>query len=172
MMMHKVKYYFFVFLTVSWLSFWLTGCGLKPAGGNEAVTPADPSSTSSLFVYVFSAPWCAECNRELPQLKEKYLSDLTAAQQSRVKFSVYVVTGKTPGQVATQEVADEYGKSLDLPFTMIADKYYKTYRTFFEEGNAIPAAVLLDSSKQVIQLYEPGTTDVNVLFEKIKQSLK
>ena len=86
-------------------------------------------------------------------------------------MSIYVVTGKTAGQVATQEVADEYGKSLGLPFTMLADKYYKTYRQYFEEGNAIPAAALLDNSKTIIQLYEPGSTDLDDLFAKIKQSL-
>lgn len=149
------------------LSFF-TSCGLKPAGSNEALTPTDPTVQSALSVYVFSAPWCAECNRELPELKQKYLTELSSAQQNRVSVTVFVVTGKTPGQAATQEVAEEYGASLNLPFTMVADKYYKTYRTFFEEGNAIPAAVLLNENKGVIKLYEPGSTDLNDLFEKIK----
>lgn len=147
----------------------LTRCGLKPAGANELVNP--PASGNRVSIYVFSAPWCAECNRELPVLKEKYLAELSSEQQSRVSVAVYVVTGKTAGQVATQEVADEYGKSLNLPFTMVADKYYKIYRQYFEEGNAIPAAVLLDNSKQVLQLYEPGNTDLDNLFEKIKKSI-
>ncbi|NBX68790.1 MAG: hypothetical protein EBR01_07505 [Proteobacteria bacterium] len=150
----------------------LTQCGLKPAGSNESLIPSEPGAGSkTISVYVFSAPWCAECNRELPILKEKYLSELTSEQQKRVLVSIYVVTGKTAGQVATQEVADEYGKSLGLPFTMLADKYYKTYRQYFEEGNAIPAAALLDNSKTIIQLYEPGSTDLDDLFAKIKQSL-
>lgn|GEM_PF-2538462 len=150
----------------------LGNCGLKPAGSNELITDPNPNLGETLSVYLFSAPWCAECNRELPEIKLKYLNELTAAQQTRVKVTVFVVTGKTGGQVATQEVAEEYGKSLELPFTMMADKYYRTYRSFFEEGNAIPAAVILDQSKNVIQLFEPGTTDVNTLFEKIKTNLK
>ena len=159
-------------LLLSGLLIILTQCGLKPAGSNESLIPSEPgASNQSLSVYVFSAPWCAECNRELPVLKEKYLSELTPEEQKRVLVSIYVVTGKTAGQIATQEVADEYGRSLGLPFTMVADKYYKTYRQYFEEGNAIPAAALLDNSKTIIQLYEPGSTDLDDLFEKIKQSL-
>lgn len=169
--MQKVsKIYFRVLLPVLFLVTSL-GCGLKPAGSNEAVTPSDPNTQSALSVYVFSAPWCAECNRELPELKQKYLNELSNSQQNRVGVTVYVVTGKTPGQVATQEVADEYGASLGLPFVMVADKNYKTYRTFFEDGNAIPAAVLLDDKKQVIKLYEPGSTDLGDLFERIKNHL-
>ncbi len=149
-----------------------TRCGLKPAGSIDTVTPINPNPTgSTLSVYVFSAPWCAECNRELPLLKSKFLTELNAEQQSKVSVRVYVVTGKTAGQVATQEISDEYGKSLELPFTMVADKYYKTYRQYFEEGYAIPAAVLLNNNKQIIQLYEPGSTNLEDLFAKIKKNL-
>ncbi len=150
------------------LLFISTSCGLKPAGSNEAASVPN----SSLSVYVFSAPWCAECNRELPVLKEKYFTELTLSEQSQVSVSVFVVTGKTPGQAASQEVADEYGNSLGLPFTMLPDKSYKMYRKYFEEGNAIPAAVLLNNNQQAIQLYEAGSTDLNDLFTKIKQNLK
>jgi len=169
--MQKViaRHFNFTFL-LGWL-FLVTGCGLKPAGSEEAITPTHPDS-AALVLYVFSAPWCAECNRELPTLKQKYLTELTAEQQQRVSVSIYVVTGKTAGQVATQEAADEYGKSLELPFTMIADKYYKTYRQYFEEGNAIPAAVLMDGSKQIIKAYEAGSTDLEDLFARIKTNLK
>jgi thiol-disulfide isomerase/thioredoxin len=161
---------------VALFCFVLSGsCGLRPAGSNDLITNnpnPNPNTGEALSVYLFSAPWCAECNRELPEIKQKYLNELSAPQQVRVKVTVFVVTGKTPGQLATQEVAEEYGKSLELPFTMMADKYYKIYRGFFEEGNAIPAAVVLDPNKNIIQLYEPGTTDVNNLFEKIKANLK
>lgn len=161
------------FLIFSTFLMALTQCGLRPAGSNEPVIPSGPGTADkAVSVYVFSAPWCAECNRELPELKQKYLSELSQDQQKRVSVVVYVVTGKTAGQVATQEVAEDYGKSLDLPFVMLADKYYKTYRQYFEEGNAIPAAVLLDTSKSVLQLYEPGSTDLDDLFSKIKQNLK
>lgn len=169
-MQKVIKNYFNLMIPLVFLLA-LSGCGLKPAGSNDAIFPSDPANQSILSVYVFSAPWCAECNRELPELKQKYLNELSSSQQNRVKVTVYVVTGKTPGQVATQEVADEYGGSLNLPFTMLADKYYKTYRTFFEEGNAIPAAVLLDDKQQVIKLYEPGSTDLGDLFERIKSYL-
>jgi peroxiredoxin len=169
-MQRVIAHYFNLRFFLSFL-FLLAGCGLKPAGSYEAVIPSH-SDSASVVLYVFSAPWCAECNRELPSLKQKYLTELTVEQQQRVSVSIYVVTGKTPGQVATQEAADEYGKSLELPFTMIADKYYKTYRQYFEEGNAIPAAVLMDGSKQILKTYEAGTTDLEDLFSKIKTNLK
>lgn len=159
-------------LTILSLGFFVVfsnGCGLKPAGSNESVTPQNGRAVS---VYVFSAPWCAECNKELPEMKQKYLNELDASQQSVVSVKVFVVTGKTPGQAATQEASDEYGKSLALPFSMLADKNYKTYRKFFEEGNAIPAAVLLDDQQKIIQLYEAGSTNLDDLFAKIKLNIK
>jgi AhpC/TSA family len=147
----------------------VVGCGLKPAGSRVKLVAS--VGTEALSVYVFSAPWCAECNRELPQLKLRYLADLNPSEQSKVKVNVYVVTGKTPGQAATQQAADDYGKALALPFTMTPDKFYKTYRQYFEEGNAIPAAVLLDSQNRVIQIYEPGSQYLDALFKNIKANL-
>lgn len=163
----------------------LAQCGNTPTGNNNPTRPPDNHSGPTdpgtptpegnhVRLYLFSAPSCQNCNKELPDVKARFLK-LTADQQKRIEVTVNVTTGPAMTDPASQPVADEYGKKMGLPFKMLADKNWKTYHKFYEEGTLLPATVIVDTNSNVIKIYDPGMlegSDMDEMFRTLLANLK
>lgn len=137
--------------------FCLFGCGKGGGAGTQQQGGGNPPGKVAVSLYLFSAPWCVNCNSELPAINDQ-LKNLSSVQQAALSSVAYVVSGDQPSAPPTQQIADEYHQKLNVNFKFVADlPRYQEYRQFFSTGYDIPAAVVLDKNGQVLKKFAPGT---------------
>lgn len=148
------------------LSFLVVSCA------KENNTQPPPSVTGeSIQLVLLSAPWCKECNQELPQLYGFVQNEL---KSPRLKVRVYVTTGEKPFEDPTAEVAEIYRKRLGIEaFEVVPDlPKYTMADTYMDGDKRLPSAVVLNSKNEKVRLFPPGTFKLVDITDFLRDNLK
>lgn len=148
------------------LSFLAVGCT------QENNTQPPPSVTGeNIQLVLLSAPWCTECNQELPQLHGFVQNEL---KSQRLKVRVYVTTGEKPFEDPTAEVAQTYRKRLGLEaFEVVPDlPKYTMADTYMDGDYRLPSAVVLNSKNEKVRLFLPGTFKLVDIMDFLRDHLQ
>jgi hypothetical protein len=134
--------------------------------------PRDPIVTGGrATLYLFSAPWCAECNNELRTLPA-LLHQME--ERDRVHVKLFVVTGPNK-EKPTEQMAKAYAESLGISLETVPDEWrWKTYRSLIKHTWNLPAAVILDeeATRALKILVGPPKYSPQDVIDSIREILK
>jgi hypothetical protein len=116
------------------------------------MTPPQPVE-DTVQVIIFSAPWCSMCRHEILASHGQY--------SKQIHFTVRVGTGANPAEKPDMFTVEQYRKDfpadIQLNMMFIPDDWpWQTYKKYFSDNYALPAAVVIDSKGAVLKTFGPG----------------
>ena len=121
--------------------------------GKDPVNQPSPATSKKYQVYLFSAPWCEPCRKEL-----KELGPLWANQDENIRKNIslklFVQEGEVQGTKPTPESTLQFQESLGLTLETVADDWrWKTYRGLIKNSWNLPAAVVIDEGGNKVKAF-------------------
>lgn len=138
------------------LLFLVIGCGRESVHYPDAHLSVTAVTGIKSIILAFGAPWCGPCHTFIPKIQEE-LDKLPAEKQKKIEFRVYVVTGKNPGDLPTQAIADYFvKKDLKIDAIPVPDPKWSVFRSIISKSLSVPAGAVLDADGKLLQRYLPG----------------
>ncbi len=171
--------------------FIILSCGVPPSQrprSNQNVTnPEDgpaptatptPSSeptpgTEPISLYLFGAPPCAPCKKEIPTLQQRIQSEFGGLAQ-KIEVTVFVTSGQQFIDPPSQSVSEEWAKSMNVTFKMVSDEWKcKKYKSYFDKTCAVPASLIVNKAGVPIQKFPASSTDrTDEILAKLHELIK
>lgn len=108
----------------------------------DEISPEPEKST--VVLAVFGAPWCGPCKKLIPQV------DAELGPLVGIDFRLYVTTGNTPSEPATEEVASSYRDQLKIRATPYADRGWKYFREIVGSNLTVPSGAVLAPDGKIL----------------------
>lgn len=174
--------------------FVVMSCGVppsqRPKGIQNTTTPEEgplPTSTPTpsntpdpgpgaepVSLYLFGAPPCAPCKKEIPTLQERIKSEF-GALADKIQVTVYVTSGQQFIDPPTDAVSQEWAKSMNVTFKMVNDLPFKCklYKSYFDKSCAVPASVILNKAGEPITKFPASAVDrTDEIMAKLHELVK
>lgn len=154
-------------------------CGVPPSQRpkqNQSIssppaspTPTAPAPTSGpqvdpVTLYLFGAPPCEPCRHEIPEIQARIKSEF-AGRTDLVQTTVWVVSGTSFLDKPTLEATEAWTKVLGIDpniIKVVNDEWkYKKYKVYFNKPDAVPTAVILNKSGEVLKKFWYGAGNIS-----------
>lgn len=173
--------------------FVVLSCGVppsqRPKGVQSTTTPEEgptptstptPSNTpdpgpkvESVSLYLFGAPPCAPCKKEIPTLQQRIQSEF-GALADKIQVTVYVTSGQQFIDPPSEAVSEEWAKTMNVTFKMVSDEWKcKKYKSYFDKSCAVPASLILNKAGEPITKFPASAVDrTDEIMAKLHELVK